>query len=102
MEGLGLQEVHLGASDKLEVIQAIAARRELTLDQIAYMGDDLNDLKALQAVGLSCCPFDAVAEVREAVHWVVPEGGGQGCVRNLLEQAMKLRGLWTSEEGHRW
>ena len=66
------------------------------------MGDDLNDLKALQAVGLSASPFDAVAEVRDVVDWVVPEGGGQGCVRNMIEQAMKLRGLWTSEEGHRW
>ena len=62
----------------------------------------LNDLKALQAVGLSACPFDAVAEVRDVVDWVVPESGGQGCVRNMIEQAMKLRGLWTSEEGHRW
>ncbi|HBS20848.1 MAG TPA: 3-deoxy-D-manno-octulosonate 8-phosphate phosphatase, partial [Flavobacteriales bacterium] len=44
----------------------------------------------------------AVAEVRNVVDWVVPESGGQGCVRNMIEQAMKLRGLWTSEEGHRW
>jgi len=102
MEGLGVKEVHLGAADKLQAVKELAQRRGLSLDEIAYMGDDLNDLKALQAVGLSSCPFDAVAEVREVVDWVVPEGGGQGCVRNLIEQAMKLRGLWNSEEGHRW
>ena len=92
----------MGASDKLQALKELAQRRGLTLDEIAYMGDDLNDLKALQAVALSSCPFDAVAEVRDVVDWVVPEGGGQGCVRNLIEQAMKLRGLWNSEEGHRW
>ena len=101
-EGLGVMEVHLGASDKLQALTELAKRRGLTLDEIAYMGDDLNDLKALQAVGLSSCPFDAVAEVRDVVDWVVPEGGGQGCVRNLIEQAMKLRELWNSEKGHRW
>ena len=102
MEGLGVTEVHLGASDKLVAIRALAERKGLLLEEIAYMGDDLNDLKALQAVGLSACPFDAVPEVRDVVDWVVPEGGGQGCVRNVIEQAMKLQGLWTSEEGHRW
>ena len=102
MEGLGVTEVHLGASDKLKTLQSIGERRGLGLDQIAYMGDDLNDLKALQAVGLSSCPFDAAPEIREVVDWVVPERGGEGCVRNLIEQAMKLRGLWNSEDGHRW
>ena len=102
MEGLGVTEVHLGASDKLKTLQSIGEHRGLGLDQIAYMGDDLNDLKALQAVGLSSCPFDAAPEIRDVVDWVVPERGGEGCVRNLIEQAMKLRGLWNSEDGHRW
>ena len=102
MEGLGVKEVHLGAADKLAHLTTIAERMGIGLDQVAYMGDDLPDLLALKAVGLSCCPHDAAPEVREAVDWVVPEAGGQGCVRNLLEQAMKLRGLWSSNDGHRW
>ena len=102
MKGLGVNEVHLGAADKLAALREVAHRLGLDLSEVAYMGDDLPDLKALQAVGLSCCPFDAVPEVREVVDWVVPEGGGQGCVRNLLEQAMKLRGLWDDVDGHRW
>jgi 3-deoxy-D-manno-octulosonate 8-phosphate phosphatase (KDO 8-P phosphatase) len=102
MEGLGVREVHLGASDKLATLQEVADRMGVHLQEVAYMGDDLPDLKALEAVGLSCCPFDAVPEVREVVDWVVPEAGGQGCVRNLLEQAMKLHGLWADPQGHRW
>lgn len=102
MEGLGVKEVHLGAADKLEAVTALAQRLGIGLDEVAYMGDDMPDVKALQAVGLSCCPHDAVPEVREVVDWVVPEGGGQGCVRNLIEQAMKLRGLWSNDDGHRW
>ena len=102
MKGLGVNEVHLGAADKLAALREVAHRLGLDLSEVAYMGDDLPDLKALQAVGLSCCPHDAVPEVREVVDWVVPEGGGQGCVRNLLEQAMKLRGLWDDVDGHRW
>ena len=102
MEGLGVKEVHLGAADKLEAVTELAQRLDIGLDEVAYMGDDMPDIKALQAVGLSCCPHDAVPEVREVVDWVLPEGGGQGCVRNLIEQAMKLRGLWSNDDGHRW
>ena len=102
MEGLGVKEVHLGAADKLEAVTELAQRLDIGLDEVAYMGDDMPDIKALQAVGLSCCPHDAVPEVREVVDWVLREGGGQGCVRNLIEQAMKLRGLWSNDDGHRW
>ena len=102
MKGLGVEEVHLGAHDKLQVLENVADRLGIDLSEVAYMGDDLPDRLALEHAGLSCCPHDAAPEIRETVDWVTPECGGQGCVRNVLEQAMKLRGLWAAEEGHRW
>ena len=73
MEKLGLTEVHLSADDKLAKLQEISDRTGIALSDMAYMGDDMPDLKALEAVGLSCCPFDAAPEVRAAVDWVVPK-----------------------------
>ena len=102
MNGLGVEEVHLGAHDKLQVLLDVANRLQIDMSEVAYMGDDLPDLLALKEVGLSCCPHDAAPEILEAVDWVTPERGGHGCVRNLLEQGMKIRGLWASADGHRW
>ncbi|MGH8564160.1 MAG: HAD hydrolase family protein [Gammaproteobacteria bacterium] len=59
-----LAECHLGIEDKAAVLQAIAARRGLPLEALAYLGDDFNDLEAMTLAGLSACPGDAFAEVR--------------------------------------
>lgn len=73
-----------GKGPKLEKLERW--RTELSLDwkNIAYMGDDLNDLPPLKAVGLSACPADAIAPVRRAVHYVCRTPGGGGCVREFI------------------
>ena len=58
------------------------------------MGDDLPDLPVLRKVGFPTCPYDAVPEVMEAARYVSPLKGGQGCVRDIIEKVMKLRGDW--------
>ncbi|MGB0671866.1 MAG: HAD hydrolase family protein, partial [Rhodospirillales bacterium] len=73
-----------------------------TLEQAAHMGDDLNDLKLLEACGLGLAPMDAVAEVREAAHWLVPVPGGRGAARAVSDRIIKARraaGLTAGEMG---
>jgi 3-deoxy-D-manno-octulosonate 8-phosphate phosphatase (KDO 8-P phosphatase) len=62
-------------------------------DEVAYMGDDVNDLPLLRKVGLSACPADAVAEVREAVHFVASSPGGRGAVRELCDLIRRAKGM---------
>lgn len=99
---LGVQHLHLGASNKLEVVTELMDSLDLKWNQVAYMGDDMPDVPVLERVGLAACPADAVPEVRAICHYVSPFPGGSGCVRDLLEQFMKLHNLWEQEGAHHW
>jgi 3-deoxy-D-manno-octulosonate 8-phosphate phosphatase (KDO 8-P phosphatase) len=82
---LKIEELHLGAKKKLELVTELAKRRGLSLEQIAYIGDDVNDLDVIRAVGLSACPADAFIEVRNAVTMVLSARGGHGAFREFAE-----------------
>ncbi|HTY07332.1 MAG TPA: N-acetylneuraminate synthase family protein [Gemmatimonadales bacterium] len=88
---LGLTELHQGAVDKRSVVEEIAARRGLTLDEIGFIGDDVNDLDVLQAVGFSAAPANAEPSVRQAVHYVTRRGGGRGAFRDVAEAVLAAR-----------
>ncbi len=68
----------------------------------AYMGDDLPDLRVMQRVALPCCPNDAAPEIKAISRFISAKPGGYGCVRDLLEQAMKVQGKWLTEGAHTW
>lgn len=95
MVKLGIEEVHLGCEDKFESLKALCEKLQIPLDKVAYMGDDIPDMLAMREVGLAACPEDAVEEVRNIAQYISPKGGGKGCVRDLLEQAMRLKGIWS-------
>ncbi len=82
---LTIPEVHQGAHDKLAVLRDIIERHGLDLSQVAYIGDDVNDLEVLRAVGFSAAPADAVPVVRKAVHYVCRKNGGEGAVREVTD-----------------
>ena len=91
MVKLGVEEVHLRCEDKFESLKALCEKLQIPLDKVAYMGDDIPDVVAMREVGLAACPEDAVEEVRNIAHYISPKRGGKGCVRDLLEQAMRLK-----------
>jgi 3-deoxy-D-manno-octulosonate 8-phosphate phosphatase (KDO 8-P phosphatase) len=93
---LQLLEVLQGQRDKLAALESLLTRHGIRAEQCAYMGDDLIDLPVLTRVGLSACPADAVAEVREAVAWVSTQPGGRGAVRELVELCLRAQGSWAS------
>ncbi|TAJ09012.1 MAG: HAD-IIIA family hydrolase [Nitrospirae bacterium] len=84
-EKLTIPEVHQGAHDKLAVLRDIVSRHGLDLSQVAYIGDDVNDLETLRAVGFSAAPADAVPVVRKTVHFVCKKKGGEGAVREVAD-----------------
>ena len=102
MNSLGVSEVHLASNNKLDVIERICEKLGIGLHQVAFMGDDMPDLPVLRKVGLAACPADAVPEILEACHFISSQPGGQGCVRELLEHAMKEMNLWTAKGHDRW
>lgn len=82
---LRITELHQGVADKLTELKAIMAERRLTADEVAFIGDDLNDLEGIRYAGVSGCPADAVREVREAVDYVCTHEGGRGAAREFIE-----------------
>ncbi len=96
-EELGIAEdVMSGISAKKKALLALADKYKLSLEEIAFMGDDLNDLPALLTAGLSAAPADAAEDVRRRVSYIAPHNGGRGAVRDLLELILKARGIWTA------
>jgi 3-deoxy-D-manno-octulosonate 8-phosphate phosphatase (KDO 8-P phosphatase) len=91
---LGITELRQGASSKLEELESLAAKLDLTFDQILYAGDDLPDLAPMLRVAISAAPCDAAAEVREAALWKLESGGGQGAFREIVERLLRERGQW--------
>jgi YrbI family 3-deoxy-D-manno-octulosonate 8-phosphate phosphatase len=89
---LAVPEVHQGVDDKLTDLTRLARKYGLTLAQIAYIGDDVNDLDALKAVGFSAAPADAMPSVLEAVHYVCARKGGEGAVREVADLILAARG----------
>lgn len=94
---LGMHVVRQGASDKAAVFRTILEEEKLSPEEVAYMGDDLNDLPILTEAGLSAAPADAAFEVRAQVFMVTDRGGGRGCLREFLEAILKARGAWEPE-----
>ncbi|MGZ8382360.1 MAG: KdsC family phosphatase, partial [Nitrospira sp.] len=80
-EKLAIPELHQGVMDKLSVIRDMAARHGISLQQVAYIGDDVNDIEALQAVGFSAAPADGLPQVLKVVDYVCRQKGGEGAVR---------------------
>ena len=82
---LKIQHIYQNVKDKTKVMHELAEQYHLSLEEICYIGDDLPDLPVLKMVGLSCCPSDAVSEVKEASCWISSFEGGRGAVRELTD-----------------
>ncbi|MES2730221.1 MAG: HAD hydrolase family protein [Bacteroidota bacterium] len=84
-EKLQITELHLGIKNKAAQLQEIMQRKQLKAEEIAFIGDDTNDLEILQLVGLSACPADAMEFNKQVVDYICITNGGQGCFRELAE-----------------
>ena len=91
---LHMDVVRQGVADKAAVLRDVLAEEGLEAREVAYMGDDLNDLPVMTEVGLSAAPADAPMEVRLQAFMVTDAAGGQGCLREFIEAILRARGDW--------
>ncbi|MEH7076812.1 KdsC family phosphatase [Neobacillus drentensis] len=82
---LKIEEVHQGIEDKLAVLGEVINRYQLTYENVAYVGDDINDIDCMKACYLKACPADAISEVLDIVDYVCKSTGGNGAVRELID-----------------
>ena len=96
LAGLGVRDIHLGAHQKSETLAAYLQENEVGYENVLYMGDDIPDLEVMTQVGLPCAPQDAVPEIKRVSKYVSHKKGGKGCVRDVIEQVLKVQGKWIS------
>jgi 3-deoxy-D-manno-octulosonate 8-phosphate phosphatase (KDO 8-P phosphatase) len=94
---LGVTEVWMKTHHKKQVLAEYMEKNDITREQVLYMGDDIPDLDVIQLAGLPCCPLDAVQEIKDKSVYISHLNGGAGCVRDVIEKVMKLRGDWNED-----
>lgn len=91
---LRMSIVRQGVSDKGAALREILAAESLRPEEVAYVGDDVNDLPVIRSVALSAAPADAPLEVRAQAFMVLEAAGGRGCLREFVEAILRARGQW--------
>ena len=92
---LGITDIHKGCKDKAGALRTFAERHGLPLQQICFIGDDVNDLSALAIAGFSACPADARPSVRQRCQVVAKFAGGNGAVREIVDMLLASAGATT-------
>ncbi len=102
LEFLGVQKIYLCAYDKKVEFNEFLTNNNLQADQVLYMGDDIPDYEVMKMSGLATAPLDAAPEIKEIAHYVSDKKGGEGCVRDVIEQTLKAHGNWMTKEAFTW
>ena len=88
-EKLGLNELYMGVSDKLKILDEICKKNNLKYEEVAYIGDDLNDIPIIENVGFSCSVHNGISIIKSKVDYVASKNGGEGAVREIADLILK-------------
>lgn len=93
---LNISDVYQGSMNKIQALDELMAKYDLTHEQVAYAGDDLNDLPVMIRVGLPCAVANAAPEVKQNAQLITQQTGGNGAVREVIEYILKKQGKWDN------
>ena len=95
MNRLHIEHKYLGCMDKIAAIDDFIAKTGVKRENLIYMGDDIPDLEVLRYVGIPVAPADACSEVLQIALYISEHKGGEGAVRDIIEQVMRVKGTWA-------
>ena len=96
LKDLGIEEIFLGEHTKKDTYDKLIKKYNLKKNEIVYMGDDIPDIPVMKKIGLPCCPNDAVPDVKQISIYISKKNGGQGCVRDIIEQTLRVQNKWLT------
>jgi len=99
---LGVVDIYLSSHNKMPDFQNFIQKHNLSPEDILYMGDDLPDYNVMKICGVPTCPYDAGEEIRAISKYVSDRKGGEGCVRDVIEQTLRVQGLWMLDDAFSW
>ena len=97
LERLGVSRMYLNCMNKIAAMEEFFREEGVDPKTTIYMGDDIPDYEVMQAVGLPVCPADAAVEIKQLAKYISPIPGGDGCVRDVVEQVLRANGKWMEE-----
>ena len=101
-ETLKIEDVFLGVDKKIDVYNQYMKDHNLEKENVLYMGDDIPDYEIMLAAGVPTCPSDAVEEIKRIATYISHQPGGHGCVRDIIEQVLKVQGKWMNDDAYHW
>ena len=101
-KSLGIADIYLGAHKKMDDFNHFCNKYGLSHKEVLFMGDDLPDYEIMKHCGVACCPQDAVEEIKSVSVYISHQKGGEGCVRDIMEQVLRLQGIWMDGEAFSW
>ena len=102
LQNLGIKDIYLGAHNKIDQFKELVKNYNLNTENVLYMGDDIPDFPVMDKVGMPCCPNDAVREIQQISKYISDKKGGEGCVRDVIEQIMRVQGKWDNNFSARY
>ena len=102
LKALQIRDVFLGIENKLEVFEQYIRDNALEPEHVLFMGDDIPDYQIMLKAGVATCPADAAEEIRSVARYISNAAGGKGCVRDVIEQVLKIQGNWMDHDGYHW
>lgn len=102
LESLKITDIFLGVDKKIDVYKEYLQTHKLLPENILYMGDDIPDYEIMLTAGVPTCPADAVEEIKRVATYISHQPGGHGCVRDVIEQVLKVQGKWMNDDAYHW
>ncbi len=96
LANLGIKDIYLGAHDKIQQYNELVEKYNLKPENVLYMGDDIPDYPVMELIGMPCCPNDAAQEIQQVAKYISDKKGGEGCVRDIIEQILRVQGKWDN------
>jgi len=102
LKGLGIKDIYMNSRSKMQHFKHYLEKHSLNSEDILYMGDDIPDYPVMKSVGIPVCPADADSEIKQISVYISDKKGGEGCVRDVIEQVMRLHNKWMDSDAYSW
>ena len=99
---LGINDIYLNSRAKMDHFNMFLKKYNLNKSDVLFMGDDIPDFKVMKEAGVAVCPSDADSEIKQVAAFVSDKKGGEGCVRDVIEQVLRLHNNWMDSDAFKW
>ncbi|MDO9340229.1 MAG: HAD hydrolase family protein [Bacteroidales bacterium] len=99
---LGVTDIYLNSLAKLDHFNIFLKKYNINKSDVLFMGDDIPDFEVMKEAGIAACPSDADSEIKQVAAYISDKKGGEGCVRDVIEQVLRLHNNWMDSDAFTW